>query len=404
MQAKTTISLGDLARVGKGTPGGEWLRRYWLAVGLDAELRDVPRALRVLGEDLVLFRDGAGRPGLIGQYCPHRGTSLEYGDLEPEGIRCPYHGWLFDRRGQCLEQPAEPPGSTFHQRVRHLAYPVREQGGLLFAYLGPEPDQPPPLPRYAPLVEPGGQRQIEPIRHLAYNWFNFFENVADPCHICVLHRSSGYGEQTWGNRFFDYHDMPAFEQVERDYGLTIVLRKPGPRPDTDYVDEMSLALPTIAQIGDTELVHLRLDEVDGQRDGGRNHHWMFLTPNDDDHFMLFTVDHYTGPDPDFFARLKQMRAREMPQQVVKDYDHRPYMPFRGSVRSEDVMAQGTQKPLWERAERLGASDRGVIAIRRIVREAVEAVLRGERPRGVLAPEEAERLVYIDSYVGVRPRE
>jgi phenylpropionate dioxygenase-like ring-hydroxylating dioxygenase large terminal subunit len=402
VEAKTTLSPGDLVRVGPGTPGGEWLRRYWLAVGLDGELRDVPQAIRVLGEDLVLFRDGSGRPGLMGLHCPHRGTSLEYGDLERDGIRCAYHGWLFDVRGQCLEQPAEPSGSTFAQRVRHLAYPVREQGGLLFAYLGPNRDDPPPLPRYAPLVESGGQRQIEPVRHLAYNWFNFYENVADPTHICVLHRYSGYGEQTWGDRFFDYHDMPDFDPVETEYGLKVVLRKPGPRPGTEYVDEMSLGLPSVAQIGDTEFVHLRLDQVDAMEAGGRNRHWMFLTPNDDDHFMLFTVDHYTGPDPDFFATLKAMRAREVPRAAVKEYDRRSHMPFRGSVRTEDVMAQGTQKPLGERAERLGASDRGVIAIRRIVRRAIEAVQRGERPQGVLGPEEADRLVHLDSFVGLRP--
>jgi 5,5'-dehydrodivanillate O-demethylase len=350
----------------------------------------------------VLFRDGSGRAGLLGLHCPHRGTSLEYGDLEPTGIRCPYHAWLFDVGGQCLEQPAEPRGSTFYQRVRHLAYPVREHGGLLFAYLGPQPDCPPPLPRYAALVEPGGQRQVEPARSLDYNWFNFWENSADPCHISVLHRFSGYGEQSWGNRFFDYHDMPAFEPVERDYGLTIVMRKPGPTPDTETVDEMSLALPSTIQIGDTELVHLGLEEV-AAAGGAHNAHLMFLTPNDDDHFMLFTVDHYTGPEPDFFGKLKQIRAREVPREAIKPYDRRKMMPFRGSVRDEDVVTQSTQGLLGERSERLATSDRGVIALRRLAREAAEVVRRGKRPRGVLAPEQADQVVRLDTFVGVRPK-
>src|SRR5437764_1738422 len=129
-EAAERVTDGDIVRVAAGTPGGEWLRRYWLAVGLAAELPDIPQAIRVLGEELVLFRDGEGRPGLVGAHCPHRGTSLEYGDIEPSGIRCVYHGWLFDVQGQCLEQPAEPKGSTFHQRVRHLAYPVQELGGV----------------------------------------------------------------------------------------------------------------------------------------------------------------------------------------------------------------------------------------------------------------------------------
>ena len=119
-----------------------------------------PKAIKVLGEDLVLFRDQAGTIGLIGAHCPHRGASLEYGDIECGGIRCPYHGWLFDVRGQCLEMPAEPQGSKFAQKVKHLSYPVREQGGLLFAYLGPNPDDPPPLPKYAALADCAGQRSL----------------------------------------------------------------------------------------------------------------------------------------------------------------------------------------------------------------------------------------------------
>src|SRR5581483_2043781 len=396
------VWLTDLVRVGKGTPGGEWLRRYWLVVSRAEDLHDVPQAVRILGEDLVLFRDGAGRPGLLGIACPHRGTSLEYGDVEDGGLRCPYHGWLFDVTGQCLEQPAEPKDSTFYQRVRHLAYPVRELGGLLFAYLGPGADQPPPLPRYAPLVEPG-QRQLEPVRHLDYNWFNFWENSADPCHISVLHRFSAYGAQTWGNQFFDYHDMPAFEPVEQDSGLKIVMQKPAPTPDMVFVDEMSLALPSIIQIGDTEFVHLRQEQAATLAGGSHNAHLLFLTPKDDDHFMLFTVDHYTGPEPGFFAKLKAMRAHEVPRQAVKPYDRRKYMPFRGSVRDEDIVTQATQGLLGERSERLASSDRGVIVLRRIVREAVEAVQRGARPRGVLAPDEAERVVRLDTFVGVRPQ-
>ena len=115
------------------------------------ELHDIPQAVKVLGEELVLFRDEAGRMGLIGKHCPHRGASLEYGDIEDGGIRCPYHGWLFDVRGHCLAMPAEPKDSEFAEKVRHLSYPVREQGGLMFAYLGP--DEPPPLPKYRALAD-----------------------------------------------------------------------------------------------------------------------------------------------------------------------------------------------------------------------------------------------------------
>jgi phenylpropionate dioxygenase-like ring-hydroxylating dioxygenase large terminal subunit len=116
--------------------------------------------------------------------------------------------------------------------VKHLSYPVREQGGLIFAYMGPDQDNPPPPPKYLPLMERGGQRQVEPVRRADYNWFNFFENSADPVHVCVLHRHAGYGQQSWGDHFFSYTDMPDFEFIDTDYGMKVVMTKPGPEPGT----------------------------------------------------------------------------------------------------------------------------------------------------------------------------
>src|SRR3982750_1466467 len=128
-----------LTRTGRGTPCGELLRRYWQPAALSEELPagGAPLPGRLLGEDLVLFRDEQGRPGLLGLHCPHRGADLSYARLEDGGLRCLYHGWLFDVSGQCLEQPGEPAGSTFCQRVRHTAYPCLEAAGIIFAYLGP---------------------------------------------------------------------------------------------------------------------------------------------------------------------------------------------------------------------------------------------------------------------------
>jgi 5,5'-dehydrodivanillate O-demethylase oxygenase subunit len=397
------IILADIPRVGPGTPAGEWLRRYWLAVGTVKDLHDIPQAVKVLGEELVLFRDEFGRLGLLGLHCPHRGTALEYGDIEDGGLRCPYHGWLFNVEGQCLEMPAEPKDSKFAQKVRHLSYPVRELGGLIFAYLGPHPDDPPPLPKYSPLMDRGGQRQIEPVRHCDYNWFNFYENSADPAHICILHRHAGYGEQTWGNHFFSYQEMPAFDYVEMDYGMKGVLTKPGPTPDTEFVDEMSLALPSIIQVGDTEFVHAKLDAAALMRDGSQCEHMLFLTPNDDDRFMIFTVDYYTGPEADFFEKLKQMRARELPKREVKAYDRRKYVPFKGNIRQEDLITQSTQGLLGERQEQLAVSDRGVIMFRRIVMEALETAWKGGVPKGLLPRERADQIIHLDSFVGVRAK-
>lgn len=122
-----------LIQVGRGTPCGELLRRYWQPAALSEELPadGPPIPIRLLGEDLVLFRDDKGRIGLLGLLCSHRGADLSYGRLEDGGIRCIYHGWLYDIHGRCLEQPAEPPESKFAEKIRHLAYPCVERAGLI---------------------------------------------------------------------------------------------------------------------------------------------------------------------------------------------------------------------------------------------------------------------------------
>jgi phenylpropionate dioxygenase-like ring-hydroxylating dioxygenase large terminal subunit/ABC-type nitrate/sulfonate/bicarbonate transport system substrate-binding protein len=391
------ITLADLAHVGPGTPAGEWFRRYWLAVATVADLRDIPLRVKVLGEELVLFRDPKGQIGLLGLHCPHRGTSLEYGDIEETGIRCPYHGWLFNVSGQCLEQPAEAKESTFHRKVKHLSYPMREQGGFIFAYLGPDGDDLPPLPRYFPLVDDKGLRSLEGTRHYDYNWFNFIENGADPVHFSILHRSDP-NDGTWRSWFFNFKDIPPFDAVETGYGMKVVSRKPGPTPETEYVDEKSFALPSILQIGDTEFTHFKRESA-ALKDGSHNEHFMFLTPNDDEHFTLFTVNYYTGPDPEFFEKLAPSRELTVKEEK-KAYDMRPHAPFRGSVRREDIMCQTTQTPIGARKEQLATSDRGVILLRKLILDGVKAVQEGRRPKGVLTRDRDGEVIKIDSFTGV----
>ena len=140
-----------LTRVAFGTPMGEMLRRYWQPVCLSDELGELPRRLRILGEDLVAFRDKSGRPGLLFAHCIHRGTSLEYGIVSERGIRCCYHGWLFDIDGTILETPGEPPDSKLRNSFYHGAYPALEKNGLVFAYMGPT-DKKPPFPHRLSLI------------------------------------------------------------------------------------------------------------------------------------------------------------------------------------------------------------------------------------------------------------
>ncbi len=187
----------ELTEVGRGTPMGELLRRYWHPIGLAADATDTPRKVRALAEDLILFRDRHGRAGLLHARCCHRGTTLYYGKVEEDGIRCCYHGWKFDTEGRCLEQPCEPNGGQFRDKVRQPWYPLAERYGLIFAYMGPD-EKRPVLPRYECLekmddgefVEAddtsigGGGPAVIPC-----NWLQHFENVVDPYHVPVLHGS-----------------------------------------------------------------------------------------------------------------------------------------------------------------------------------------------------------------------
>jgi phenylpropionate dioxygenase-like ring-hydroxylating dioxygenase large terminal subunit len=396
----SNLTLADIPRLGRGTPAGEWFRRYWIVVGTAQELYDIPHAVKVLGENLVLFRDPFGKVGLLGEHCPHRGASLEYGDIEDGGLRCPYHGWLFNIDGQCLEMPAEPKESKFCQKVKHLAYPVKELGGLIFAYMGPDQDDPPPLPRYRALADPGGQRSVEATRVYEYNWFNFIENGADPAHFSILHRADP-NDGTWRSWFFNFKEIPPFDAVETPYGMKVVSRKPGPSEDTEYVDEKSFALPSILQIGDTEFTHFKQPR-EALAAGSHNAHFMFVTPNDDHRFTLFTVNHYTGSDPEFFDKLSPSRKLEAKTEK-KSYDRRRYSPFRGNVRTEDIACQATQPLLHERREQLATSDKGVILIRKIIRRAIEAALSGETPKGIPSKDMADKVIHIDSFTGIRAK-
>lgn len=400
MKRTNKVTLADLPHVGRGTPAGDWFRRHWLVVGTTPDLRDIPQAVKVLGEELVLFRDNKGAVGLLGLHCPHRGSSLEYGDIEAGGIRCPYHGWLFDVRGQCLDMPAEPGDRSFARKVRHLSYPVREQGGLLFAYLGVDLDRLPPLPEYVPLVSQHGQRSLEATRVYEYNWFNFIENGADPAHFSILHRADPT-DGTWRSWFFDFRDIPPFDAMEMPYGMKVLSRKPGPNADNEYVDEKSFALPSILQIGDTEFTHFE-QPCEALSAGSHNAHIMFVTPRDDASFTLYTVNHYTGSDAEFFQKLAPSRKVET-QAETKPYDRRKFSPFRGSVRTEDIACQATQKILGSRKEQLAFSDRGVIMLRKLILDDIDAVRDGQTPRALACAVENGGAVKIDSFTGVRPK-
>ena len=174
-----------LTRIGPGTPCGELMRRYWHPLAPAVHLDENPvRRVRLLGEDLTLYRDRSGTLGLIGDRCPHRMMDMQFGIPEETGLRCPYHGWLYDERGTCLETPLEPPDSRFKEKVSIKNYQVQELGGLIFAYMGPEPA--PLLPRWDLYIRPDGFRQIV-ANWLPCNWLQVMENRGDVGHPFYLH-------------------------------------------------------------------------------------------------------------------------------------------------------------------------------------------------------------------------
>lgn len=245
----TSAAMNELmTRVGPGTPAGAVLRRHWLPVALSDELeaeRPV-RGVTVFGEDLVLFRDEAGRLGLIARRCAHRGADLCYGRLEDGGLRCPFHGWLFDAQGKCLDTPAEPEDSTLKHRVRHAAYPVREVNGMIFAYLGE--GAPPPMPKLDCLAAPDSH-SFAFKGFVDCNWLQLLEVGIDPAHASYLHRfledddGDGYGLQ-----FRDDVDSIPTTKLMRDY----------PRP-TIQVEETPFGLQvTTTRNLDNRGMHVRM--------------------------------------------------------------------------------------------------------------------------------------------------
>ena len=202
-------------------------------MALSEEVKDIPVPVKLLGEELVLFRDLSGELALLGGYCSHRRASLEYGIIQANGIRCAYHGWSYDRRGKVVDRPAEP--IKIATNIQHPWYPAQELGGFVFAYLGKDKETPPPLPRYDVLVQ-DGYRVVErgdPEAGKAYNcnWLQGVENTTDTTHLTYLHRI--------------YEKCPAFKPVESEYGVRLYILEPRARPNHVALRKRCTVLPTI---------------------------------------------------------------------------------------------------------------------------------------------------------------
>jgi 5,5'-dehydrodivanillate O-demethylase oxygenase subunit len=356
-----------LTRIGPGTRMGALMRRYWHPVAATADLQDAwTKRVRLLGEDLVLFRDRSGAFGLIAEQCPHRRASLAYGIPTINGIRCPYHGWQFDATGACVDQPNEPPESNFKSKVNTPAYPVEELGGLLFAYLGPEPR--PLLPRLDGLVAPGAIRMIGRAV-VPCNWLQIMENSVDPVHTEWLHghlhefQSEDEDEKVAISR---HHVKIGFDEF--DYGIYKRRLLEGQSEDTDdWKTGHPMVFPTILAVGNSN-------------DAFRMHAFQMRVPMDDTHTMHIWYNAYV---PLNGARVPQKLLDEVPVYDV------PFADAQGEylidlIDAQDIMAWVSQGPIADRTqESLGSSDRGVTLLRRMLRRELAKIEDGLDPIGVI---------------------
>lgn len=326
------------------------------------------RAVKILCEELLVYRDKKGNFGLVGEHCPHRSASLAYGRVDEEGIRCPYHGWKFDCTGRCLEQPAEPAGSTFKDRIKHVAYPVQCLGGLIYAYLGPTPA--PLLPRWDVLVWEHGRRWIVKDSLINCNWLQAMENSVDPAHLFWLHGDTAHlGPRV--KKYAEKHEFIRFEYGIKKRRTTLPLATGG-KPE---VDEHPLLFPSI-------LRHVATDK--GGK--GHRHNLQIRVPVDDTHTQVFRVNfvpHDTERSlPDAAVPLRLARLKFGP----REYDMT-------LVSAQDSMAWETQGPLTDRTrEHLGIEDEGVIELRKMLREQIDRVQHGLEPLGVIRDPTKNRLI------------
>jgi len=371
------LTWDQIVRVGSGTPGGNYLRCFWWPVALADEVKDIPVPVKILGEELVLFRDLSGELTLLGAYCSHRRASLEYGIIQTDGIRCAYHGWCYDRRGRVVDRPAEPIKTA--PNIQHPWYPAKELGGFVFAYMGKDKEGPPPLPRYDVLVQDGYRvaERGDSNTGKAYNcnWLQGVENTTDTTHLTYLHRI--------------YDKCPSFKAVEGDYGVKLYLLEPRTKANHVALRKRCTVLPTINR----KSRELRSKNPEESQVTLQQAIW--IVPIDDTHCEEMRLTVY--PEKPMERRYHGAFVDQAKERERKPYDRRFYGEIKGIVPLEDKAMVESQGPIVDRAlEHPGYGDRAILLLRKMIRDGITEVANGGAPRGVLK----EDLPVVDLDIGV----
>ena len=356
-----------LTEVGKGTPMGNLMRRYWQPIGALVDLDNKwTRRIRLLGEDLVLFKDRQGRLGLIAEQCPHRRASFAHGIPTQDGIRCPYHGWEYNAQGQCINQPNEQDKCAFRDKVSTDAYPVEEMGGMLWAYMGPQPQ--PLLPRWDGFVAEGTIR-IMGRTLLPINWLQIMENSLDPVHTEWLHgHHYEFLKEQEGVKVAISARHLKIDFKEFQYGMTKHRLLEGHSEDgDDWKVGHPIVFPNMLAVGNGD-------------EKSRYYSFQMRVPVDDTHTLHLWFNAYVPP-----------QGVAVPQHLldkVHTYEV-PYLDDQGefivdNVDGQDMMAWISQGPIADRTqENLGATDKGVVMYRRMLKREMEKVQAGMDPMGLV---------------------
>lgn len=403
-----------IARVGPQTPAGKLMRMYWQPVALTEELRsDRPiKSVKLMGEQFVLFRDQTGEYGLLDRDCPHRGADLAFGRLENGGLRCSFHGWLFNTKGQCLETPAEPSGSRLCEGIKQRSYPVVERNGILFAYLGE--GESPAFPDLDCFIAP--ESYTFAFKGLMQcNWLQALEVGIDPAHASFLHRffhdddpADAYGKQFRGasadsdmpmTKVLREYDRPTINVEPTDYGMRLIaLRRINEAHThvrvTNQLFPNAFVIPMSTEMTITQW-HVPVDD--------ENCYWYaiftsFSEPVDKEHMRAQRLELYELPD----YKPRKNKANDYGFDPHEQQDE-TYTGMGHDINVHDQWAVESMGPIQDRTrEHLGQSDKAIIAYRRILRQAIEVAAAGQKPLMVIDRDAAASITGPTTMDGIGP--